>query len=175
MKVTRYIDLMLEHIEQVYFGTLTLSEENINLGNAAVENWLLANCNYFVANEDYGKERGRKHFHFIGSFYPGTHEWNYGYYNFKPIMIKNRTALAQYLLKLTKHTQKRTARNIIHSKNWKSIDNLIEYDYPLIELIALKDVEIEYKLKKYQLEKAEKRKQNGRKESVSNRKTVRGS
>ena len=83
-----------------------------------IKDWLSKlNCQY-VANLDYGKKNGREHYHAV----VGISSVDFGSYSLGTLNgIKIRTgsnsiALSRYIVKLTQHCLKNTARTIIYSR-----------------------------------------------------------
>ena len=116
--------------EYVYFITFTLSDANLKLSfNYLIKKIkeALRSASLYIANEDYGSERGRLHFHALASFneqldYTKTNPigqvWGYGEIDYQPIHTKNDEALSKYLTKLTSHAYKKTAKKIIFSRGF---------------------------------------------------------
>ena len=115
-----------------YLITLTLTDESIKkislsyLFRKVKE--AMRTASLYIANEDYGSERGRLHFHVLASFneqldYTKTNPigqvWKYGGIDYQPIHTKNDKALSKYLTKLTNHAIKDTAKKIIFSRGFE--------------------------------------------------------
>jgi len=116
--------------DYTYFFTLTLNDEGLKrdekyLVRKAKE--AFGSASLYIANEDYGSKRGRKHFHVLACFneqldYTKTNAigqvWRYGNVDIQPIHTKNDEAITKYLTKLTNHAVKDTAKKIIYSRGF---------------------------------------------------------
>ena len=74
---------------------------------------------YYVGNVDFGKKNGRLHYHaLVVADKVNYNIWTYGALNGKKVVIKNSSALAKYIAKLTNHAIKKTTKgsNIIYSR-----------------------------------------------------------
>lgn len=86
-----------------------------------IKDWLSKlNCPY-VANLDYGKKNGREHYHaVVGISSVDFRSYSYGSLNGVKIRSgSNSIALSRYIVKLTAHCLKNTARTIIYSRTKK--------------------------------------------------------
>ena len=78
-------------------------------------------CNKYVANIDYGKKKGREHYHAVGSIYCDLDQciWKYGFIDIVPIRsASDDSRIAHYLNKLTNHALKDHGKrkHIIYSR-----------------------------------------------------------
>lgn len=74
----------------------------------------------YVANIDFGKEKGREHYHAVCSFEVDPWAWKYGILDVERIRKSSKPiVLAKYVSKLTNHAIKETARRsaLIYSRN----------------------------------------------------------
>ena len=86
-----------------------------------IKDWLgKLNCPY-VANLDYGKKNGREHYHaVVGISSVDFDTYTFGnLYGEKIRVGSNSIALSRYIVKLTAHCLKDTARTIIYSRTKK--------------------------------------------------------
>lgn len=118
--------------EHSYFITFTISPEKEHIKYNTIVRKIkeaLGGASLFVFNADYGKLGGRLHFHSLASFdyqldYTTLNNiYKYGAINFKPIIVKNETALKEYIQKQQLHIEKQTASKIYFSRN-KDVDNI---------------------------------------------------
>lgn len=107
--------------ENAVFYTLTISNDHIDKKETTLRRYAIKWCKdhlvRYVGNSDYGKEKGRLHFHVIGNYneLPSNETWKYGAINFKRVNT-NYKALVRYINKLTNHALKNTAHKIWRSK-----------------------------------------------------------
>lgn len=128
---------MLKRVQSIlecpysYFITFTINNENYNLQIDTYRRKIkeaLAPASQWVANEDYGYDNGRLHFHALVGF-SSQIDYNmilsiyqYGAVNIKPIHTKNAEAIRNYMLKLTLHALKETANSIFYSRQKRRPD-----------------------------------------------------
>jgi hypothetical protein len=159
MNIKKRITQMIFLGYEVIFGTLTLNDLYIDIDELEVIVWLKENLSFFIANEDFGKTTERRHYHFVGIFNrTSERNWNYGYFDFRLVIIPNTTALSSYLIKIVKHHDKETTKKskIISSKNWRYLDKQMEIDYDEIELGMVAHNPIIYKMVERNQEKRKK-------------------
>ena len=135
MRTSTKIELMLTNFYPCFLGTLTMSDENIMVPHKYIISWMKQNCSYFVCNEDHGTNENftkRRHYHFIGVFYPTPHIWSLGWSKFKEIVVPNKTALTIYLKKLNQHGIKKSSSRQFDSKNFKELLREDLYDHELM-------------------------------------------
>jgi len=117
--------------DYTYFITFTLHDKGLKRDKEYLIRKIkeaIGSASLYIANEDYGSERGRLHFHALACFneqldytIPDNYvneKWKYGTVDFKPIHTKNDAAITKYLTKLTNHTVKETAKRIIYSRGF---------------------------------------------------------
>lgn len=109
------------------FVTLTFNEKTLNNTTAEqrrrlVQRYLKSNCKKYVANIDFGKERGREHYHAVCSCDLSFPDWH----KYGAIMIEkvdktedDNIRVAKYINKLTNHALKMYAvtPRLIYSRN----------------------------------------------------------
>jgi hypothetical protein len=111
-----------------YFITLTFDDDALFSTNETtrrknVSRYLKTISNDYVANVDYGTDKGREHYHAVLSLPEGKNslKWAYGFY--KVVKIGKRDSdivkISKYISKLTNHAIKETTRSsrIIYSRN----------------------------------------------------------
>ena len=111
------------------FITFTIAPKNYGLDlNTYIRKAkeALSPASLYIANEDYGKDKGRYHIHALASFperfdytiKPNPMEaiWQYGIIQYEPIHTPNHEAIANYMNKLSAHATKDTAHRIIYSR-----------------------------------------------------------
>lgn len=102
-RVRKYLRAMLERSQQLYLATFTFSDDELlsTTKKRYVRDWLNKNTTDYYACVDFGKEKGREHYHAIisvsfdflevsnkrGRFLdlPSSRSWSYGYSSFRPI------------------------------------------------------------------------------------------
>jgi hypothetical protein len=91
-----------------------------------VSRWLKAMSDTYVANVDYGKERGREHYHAIIKADQIEKTWRYGFIDIKKVdpTWNSTKNLPLYVAKLSHHAIKATTKNtrIIYSR--KKVDTM---------------------------------------------------
>lgn len=113
--------------KELYFITLTINNDNLEKSRRTFTDkikLIFENSNY-IANEDFGKENGRLHYHVICEENKDLSLWKYGY----TLAIKcKRTKssiddnfitekrLASYLTKLANHCVKESSGKIIYGR-----------------------------------------------------------
>ena len=122
---------MVECYDQLYFVTLTYTDEVLESTNERTQHryaqrWLNENCRDYLANEDFGKKNGRRHYHAVIAKKTTMEPWSYGYFNIKPINPSDgdRYRLSSYMLKLTNHAGKLGTGKHFSKRGYKSVDNL---------------------------------------------------
>ena len=112
-----------------WFITITFSPETLENTNEQtrrkyVSRWLKSLTPFYVANIDYGKKKGREHYHAIitsGQRPPKT--WSYGFIDILKVKTtENDTKrISKYISKLTNHAIKNTTKSkrIIYSRQPK--------------------------------------------------------
>lgn len=103
------------------FTPETLSTTSFEYRKRYIKDWLSKlNCLY-VANLDYGKKNGREHYHAVVAISSVVFS-SYSLGSLKGLKIKSGSssiALSRYIVKLTSHCLKNTARTIIYSRTKK--------------------------------------------------------
>lgn len=117
------------------FVTLTFNNETLESTNEKtrrvyVSRYLKTQSLHYIANVDYGKERGREHYHAIVFGTCKLDAWRkYGNINVKKVRItpnneeKTVTKVSKYISKLTNHAIKNTTKGkrMIYSRNFKEL------------------------------------------------------
>lgn len=111
------------------FLTLTFRDKVFETTNAEtrrryISRYLDDQCDFYVANIDFGAKNGREHYHAIVSGRLDLSAWAYGTVNAQRIRTHETDVkrTAKYITKLTRHQIKETtgkAWNIIYSRNKK--------------------------------------------------------
>lgn len=121
---------------QAVFGTLTFTDEvlkqtSFETRRQYVRKFLKANCSIYVANIDFGKNKEREHYHFVGSPFNRKIDkgsWRFGFDHYKSVKYGSPKTLARYVHKLSNHAVKDTAffvnQNPIYSRNFVNVDDL---------------------------------------------------
>lgn len=111
-RLRKLIKKMFEEYEEPIFITLTFDEKNVNMKQhrKRIQEYLNKQCEYYVANIDYGKENERMHYHAVGSNKIDPTSWKYGNCDVKKIHTKNEKALSEYITKLSQHATKTTTK-----------------------------------------------------------------
>lgn len=126
---------MAQCYDVLHFVTLTFSDEVLESTSERtrhryVQQWLFENCRDYIANEDFGKQTGRHHFHAVVAFpknLASVQPWKYGFYKFKLVRMSDDRAtyrLSGYLLKLVNHSGKIGTGKSFTKRGLKDIDNL---------------------------------------------------
>ena len=114
---------------KAWFITITFNDETLNNTNEKtrrvyVSRWLKSLTPFYVANIDYGKEKGREHYHAIITLDnkpPKT--WKYGFIDILKVKTSDNDTkrISKYISKLTNHAIKHTTKSkrIIYSRNSK--------------------------------------------------------
>ena len=121
---------------ELYFVTMTFNEEYLNnttekQRETDVKQSLNHNSTMYIANKDFGKERGREHYHALVCNLSlkqlRTYRKSMGFVDAKKVTRCLGTAI-DYLMKLTNHSLKETSgKRLIYSrKKRESIDILSE-------------------------------------------------
>ena len=103
------------------FRPETLQTTTFEYRKRYIRDWLLNLHCLYVGNLDYGKKNGREHYHAV----VGISSVDFGSYSLgtlKGLKIKSGSssiALSRYIVKLTSHCLKNTARTIIYSRTKK--------------------------------------------------------
>lgn len=106
------------------FDDFTLANTSEKTRRTYISRLLKDNANYYVANIDFGKEKGREHYHAISNALINQSQWNYGFIKRIPIGTseKDFTKVSKYITKLTNHALKASTsgnsrfRSIIYSR-----------------------------------------------------------
>lgn len=108
------------------FATFTISDDYIDLPLDLLRKYLTRvlkeMSDVYIANEDYGKNTNRLHFHaIIQTDHVEMRLWKYGFMFCEKINNKNVSALATYITKLTNHAIKASNKRsvMIYSKKKK--------------------------------------------------------
>ena len=118
-------------MEFSYFITFTLSNDFITLKQKTIERKIkeaLGSASYWVANEDYGSENNRLHYHSLAGYdvqldYTTILDvYKYGAVNIIPIVIKSPMALKEYLLKQQMHASKQSASKVMRGRGKRTIN-----------------------------------------------------
>lgn len=108
----------------ITFNPETLSKTNEKTRRVYVSRWLKSLTPFYVANIDYGKEKGREHYHaVITSDQRPPKTWSYGFIDILKVKTtENDTKrISKYISKLTNHAIKHTTKSkrIIYSRQTK--------------------------------------------------------
>lgn len=117
-----------------YFVTLTFKNDafaksTLEQRRRWVRRWFKEQCVYYVANIDFGDEKGREHYHgVIRCNEIPKKEWKHGFINIKKIgnSEKDQTKISKYINKLTAHSLKASTGNayrVIYSRrhDWRTL------------------------------------------------------
>jgi hypothetical protein len=130
-RVARLKDRIKEAVESgsAYFITITFNPTTLENTNEQtrrkyVSRWLKSLSPFYVANIDYGKEKGREHYHaIITSDTRPPKSWNYGFIDILKVKTTDNDTMriSKYISKLTNHAIKHTTKGkrIIYSRNSK--------------------------------------------------------
>ena len=108
----------------ITFNPKTLKNTNEQTRRKYVSRWLKSVSNLYIANIDYGEEKGREHYHaVITSDNKPPKSWPYGFIDILKVKTtENDTKrISKYISKLTNHAIKHTTKSkrIIYSKKSK--------------------------------------------------------
>ena len=121
--------------DHVYFITFTIDEKHYGYKRSTYRRKvkkILSDLGLYVANDDYGKMAGRYHLHAIlGGFGLLNYNkiialWQYGNVDFEPITQKEPLRLKNYIIKLTLHAEKETARDLIYSRGFDKYNIILD-------------------------------------------------
>ena len=108
----------------ITFNPETLSNTNEKTRRVYVSRWLKSLTPFYVANIDYGKEKGREHYHAVIT--ADTHPpktWKYGFIDILKVKTSENDTkrISKYISKLTNHAIKHTTKSkrIIYSRKSK--------------------------------------------------------
>lgn len=119
-RVGKRIKAMLEKGD-VLFLTLTLDTEAVAEGEKQCVSWVKQFAELFtdyVFNSDYGENTGRLHFH---GCVPAERiitydDWPFGFFKVEKVNAGNYTRLKTYIAKLSNHSSKEGAKQIIYKR-----------------------------------------------------------
>jgi hypothetical protein len=108
----------------ITFNPETLSKTNEKTRRVYVSRWLKSLTPFYVANIDYGKEKGREHYHaVITSDQRPPKSWSYGFVDILKVKTTETDTkrISKYISKLTNHAIKHTTKSkrIIYSRQTK--------------------------------------------------------
>lgn len=108
----------------ITFNPETLSKTNEKTRRVYVSRWLKSLSPFYVANIDYGKTKGREHYHaVITSDQRPPKTWSYGFIDILKVKTTETDTkrISKYISKLTNHAIKNTTRSkrIIYSRETK--------------------------------------------------------
>ncbi len=108
----------------ITFNPETLSKTNEQTRRKYVSRWLKSLTPFYVANIDYGKEKGREHYHaVITSDERPPKTWSYGFIDILKVKTTETDTkrVSKYISKLTNHAIKHTTKSkrIIYSRQSK--------------------------------------------------------
>lgn len=108
----------------ITFNPETLSKTNEKTRRVYVSRWLKSLTPFYVANIDYGKEKGREHYHaVITSDQRPPKTWSYGFIDILKVATTETDTkrISKYISKLTNHAIKNTTKSkrIIYSRQPK--------------------------------------------------------
>jgi hypothetical protein len=130
-RVARLKDRIREAVESgsAYFITITFNNETLSKTNEKtrrlyITRWLKSLSPFYVANIDYGKTKGREHYHaVITSDQRPPKTWSYGFIDIKKVATSETDTkrVSKYISKLTNHAIKHTTKSkrIIYSRKSK--------------------------------------------------------
>lgn len=108
----------------ITFNPNTLNNTNEKTRRVYVSRWLKSLTPFYVANIDYGKEKGREHYHAVITLDtkpPKT--WKYGFIDILKVKTTETDTkrISKYISKLTNHAIKHTTKSkrIIYSRKCK--------------------------------------------------------
>ena len=122
-RVGKRIKAMLEKGD-VLFLTLTLDSESVAEGEKQCVTWVKQFADLFsdyVINTDYGQTTGRLHFH---GCVPAERiitydDWPFGFFKVEKVNAGNYSRLKTYIAKLSNHSSKEGAKQIIYKRRSK--------------------------------------------------------
>ena len=108
----------------ITFNNDTLSKTNEKTRRLYITRWLKTLSPFYVANIDYGKTKGREHYHaVITSDTRPPKTWPYGFIDILKVKTTDNdtTRISKYISKLTNHAIKHTTKSkrIIYSRKIK--------------------------------------------------------
>lgn len=108
----------------ITFNPETLSNTNEKTRRLYITRWLKGLSPFYVANIDYGKTKGREHYHaVITSDQRPPKTWKYGFIDILKVKTTDNdtTRISKYISKLTNHAIKHTTKSkrIIYSRKSK--------------------------------------------------------
>ncbi len=108
----------------ITFNPETLSKTNEQTRRKYVSRWLKSLTPFYVANIDYGKDKGREHYHaVITSDQRPPKTWSYGFIDILKVATTETDTkrISKYISKLTNHAIKHTTKlkRIIYSRKPK--------------------------------------------------------
>ena len=130
-RVARLKERIREAVESgsAYFITITFDDETLSKTNEKtrrvyVSRWLKGLSPFYVANIDYGKEKGREHYHaVITADTRPPKSWKYGFIDILKVKTSENDTkrISKYISKLTNHAIKHTTKSkrIIYSRKSK--------------------------------------------------------
>jgi hypothetical protein len=130
-RVARLKERIREAVESgsAYFITITFNNETLSKTNEKtrrlyITRWLKTLSPFYVANIDYGKTKGREHYHaVITSDQRPPKTWSYGFIDIKKVATSETDTkrVSKYISKLTNHAIKHTTKSkrIIYSRKSK--------------------------------------------------------
>ena len=130
-RVARLKERIREAVESgsAYFLTITFNNETLSKTNEKtrrlyITRWLKTLSPFYVANIDYGKEKGREHYHaVITSDQRPPKTWKYGFIDILKVKTSENDTkrISKYISKLTNHAIKHTTKSkrIIYSRQTK--------------------------------------------------------
>lgn len=136
-KIRQRFNLIVEK-EKAVFLTLTFTDETLAKTSAEtrskyVKRYLKEQCARYVANLDYGSQKGREHYHALIMPRNGSIDlkaWKYGTIDCKRVRNtqKDTEKVARYVAKLSNHALKNTGKmpRVIFSRGW--LDTKQYYD-----------------------------------------------
>ena len=104
-----------------------LEQLNERTQHRYMQAWLHENCRDYVANEDFGKKNGRRHYHAVIAKNTAIEPWKYGFYKLKKVKLSDESSvhkLSSYLLKLVNHANKLTTGKHFSKRGLKEVDIL---------------------------------------------------
>ena len=108
----------------ITFSPETLAKTNEKTRRVYVSRWLKSLTPFYVANIDYGKNKGREHYHaIITSDERPPKSWSYGFIDILKVKTTETDTkrISKYISKLTNHAIKNTTKSkrIIYSRQTK--------------------------------------------------------
>jgi hypothetical protein len=108
----------------ITFNNETLSKTNEKTRRLYITRWLKTLSPFYVANIDYGKTKGREHYHaVITSDQRPPKTWSYGFIDILKVKTSDNDTkrISKYISKLTNHAIKHTTKGkrIIYSRKPK--------------------------------------------------------